>query len=339
MDSALEPTGKHFEQMMQMLTGFWVTQFIGAVAMYSLGDHLAKRPATAEQIAASEGIDPIATFRLLRACASLGLVTFHGTRFTATALLRTLQKDAPGSLHSLAIALAAPGHWQPWGRFLQAIRTREPQAVSALGVNLWDYYEQESEEGVLFTRAMHGFTSGIVQEVVRVLDTSTAKLAVDVGGASGTLLHGLMAANPHLHGIVLDLPNVVWTAETAARALGLAGRFRAVASNFFDYVPQADLYLLKFILHDWNDEQAVRILIRCREAMRPDGRVIVIERLLGEIGEPKLAPLTDLNMMVLLTGRERTLAEYCALFKDAALRLSKNTPIGAEMAVIEAVAL
>jgi len=339
MDSALEPTGKHFEQMMQMLTGFWVTQIIGAVAMYSLGEHLAKGPATAEQIAASEGIDPIAAFRLLRACASLGLVTFHGTRFTATPLLGTLQKDAPGSLHSLAIALSAPGHWQPWGRFLEAIRTGEPQTVPALGLNLWDYYEQEPEEGVLFTRAMHGFTSGIVKEVVRVLDTSTAKLAVDVGGASGTLVHGLMAANPHLHGIVLDLPNVVRTAETAAHALGLAGRLTAVASSFFDYVPQADLYLLKFILHDWNDEQAARILRRCCEAMRPNGRVIVIERLLGEIGEPKLAPLADLNMMVLLTGLERTLEQYCLLFRDAGLRFWKYAPIGADMAVIEAVAL
>jgi hypothetical protein len=107
----------------------------------------------------------------------------------------------------------------------------------------------------------------------------------------------------------------------------------------FDYVPQADLYLLKFILHDWNDEEAVRILRRCREAMRPNGRVIVIERLLGEIGEPKLAPLADLNMMVLLTGLERTLEQYCLLFRDAGLRFWKCAPIGADMAVIEAVAL
>jgi hypothetical protein len=186
---------------------------------------------------------------------------------------------------------------------------------------------------------MHGFTSGIVQEVVCALDTSTANLAVDVGGASGTLVQGLMAANPHLHGIVLDLPNVVRTAEAAAHALGLAGRFTAVASSFFDYVPQADLYLLKFILHDWNDEQAVRILRRCREAMQPDGRVIVIERLLGETGEPNLAPLTDLNMMVLLTGLERTLEQYCLLFRNAGLRFWKYAPIGADMAVLEAVAL
>ncbi|PWT82082.1 MAG: hypothetical protein C5B58_08835 [Acidobacteria bacterium] len=96
-------------------------------------------------------------------------MTFHGNRFTAIPLSGTLQKDASGSLHGLAIALAAPGHWQPWGRFFEAVRTGEPQTVPALGVYLWDYYKQEPEEGVLFTRAMHGFTSGIVQEVVRAL--------------------------------------------------------------------------------------------------------------------------------------------------------------------------
>jgi hypothetical protein len=339
MRNVLEPTDKDFEQMMRTLIGFWETQITGAVAAYSLADHLANGPATAEQIAALEGIDPIATFRLLRACASLGFVTFDGTRFEATPLLGTLRKDAPGSLHSLAMAFAAPGHWRPWGRFLEAVRTRRPQTAPALGVDLWDYYEQEPEEGATFTRAMHGLSSGIIQEIVHIVDTSAVKLAVDVGGARGTLVHGLMAANPQLQGMVVDLPDVVRSAETAAVALGLAGRFRAIASDFFDYIPEADLYLLKYILHDWNDAEAVRILKRCREAMRPDGRVIVIERLLGNIGQPGLAPLTDLNMMVLLTGQERTLDEYCALFRDAGLHFNKSTSIRTDLAVIEAVAV
>jgi hypothetical protein len=147
-----------------------------------------------------------------------------------------------------------------------------------------------------------------------------------------------LKANSQLHGIVFDLPDVVPSATAAASALGLAERSKALAGDFFTYVPGADIYLLKHILHDWNDREAVRILERCREAMRPGGRVIVIERLVGEIGEPGLAPLTDLNMMVLLTGRERTLAEYCGLLKDAGLRFSKSTPIRSQMAVIEAVA-
>jgi hypothetical protein len=339
MTTALEATGKDFEQMMQMLTGFFVTQIAGAVATYSIADHLAKGPATAEQVAKIEGIDSIAAFRLLRACASLGLVSCDDSlTFGATPLLGTLQKNVPGSLHSLAIAWSAPGHWLPWGRFLDAVRTGKTQTVPALGGKLWDYYGQNTEECAAFTGAMHGFTSGVAQEVARIVDTSLTELAVDIGGASGTLVHTLMMANPQLHGIILDLPDVVPSATAAAAALGLTERSKALAGDFFTYVPKADIYLLKHILHDWSDEEVVRILQRCREAMRPGGRVIVVEMLIGEIGEPGVVPLMDLNMMVMLTGRERTLAENISLLKDAGLRLSKSTPIRSPMAVIEAVA-
>jgi O-methyltransferase domain/Dimerisation domain len=275
MTTALEATDNDFERMMQMLTGFFQTQIVGAVATYSIADHLAMGPATAEQIATIEGTDSIATFRLLRACASLGLVACgDGLTFTATPLLGTLRTNVPGSLHSLAIAWSAPGHWLPWGRFLDAMRTSQPQTVPALGAAIWDYYAQQRKEGAAFTNAMHGFTSGVAQDVTRLVDTSTAKLAVDIGGASGTLVH----------------------------------------------------------------RQSVRILENCRRAMRPGGRVIVIERLLGEMGEPGLAPLMDLNMMVMLPGRERSLSEYRALLKRAGFRLDKSSPIRSSTVVIEAVA-
>jgi hypothetical protein len=338
MTTSVEATDKDFEQMMQMLTGYWVTQIAGAVAKYSIADHLAKGPATAEQISKMAGIDSTAAFRLLRACSSLGLVTFDGVMFSATALLGTLKTDVPGSLRSYAIAWSAPGFWLPWGRFLEALRTGESQTVPALGAEMWDYHAQKPEEGAAFIHAMHGFTSGIAQEVARVIDASTATLAVDIGGASGTLVHSLLLANAELHGIVLDLPEVVPSAIGAAAALGLAERSRALGGDFFTIVPAADLYLLKHILHDWKDREAVQIIKGCREAMRPGGRVIVIERILDEVGEPGLAPLMDLNMMVMLTGRERTLAEYCGLLKNAGLRFSKSTPLRSQMVVIEAVA-
>ena len=145
-------------------------------------------------------------------------------------------------------------------------------------------------------------------------------------------------ANSQLHGIVLDLPEVVPSATAAASALGLAERCKALGGDFFTDVPEADIYLLKHILHDWNDGEAARILERCRQAMRPGGRIIVIEMLLGQIGEPGLAPLIDLNMMVMLTGRERTLSEYRALLKQAGFRLDTSSPIRSSMVVIEAVA-
>jgi SAM-dependent methyltransferase len=340
MTTALEATDKDFEQMMQMLTGFFVTQIAGAVATFSIADHLAKGPTTAEQIATVEGINSTATFRLLRACASLGLVTCdEGLRFRATPLLGTLRKNVPGSLNSLAIAWSAPGHWRPWGRFLDTMRTGRPQTVPALGAAIWDYYAQQPEEGAAFTNAMHGFTSGVAQEVARVVDTSKAKLAVDIGGASGTLVHSLMTANPQLHGIILDLPDVVPSATAAAAALGLAERSSALAGDFFASVPEADIYLLKNILHDWDDGQSVRILENCRQAMRPGGRVIVVELILGEIGKPGPAPFMDLNMMVMLTGRERTVSEYRALLNKAGFRLDKSSPIRSSMTVIEAAAV
>ena len=339
MTTALEVTDRDFEQMMQMLTGFWMTQIAGAVAAYSIADHLTKGPATAEQIAAVEGIDSTAAFRLLRACVSLGLVTCDdGLTFGATPLLGTLRANVPGSLNGLAIAWSAPGHWLSWGRFLEAVRTGESQTVPALGAPIWDYYAQTPGEGAAFTDAMNGLTSGIAQEVARVVDTSTAKLAVDVGGASGLLVHTLMTTNPQLHGIVLDLPDVLPAATEAAAALGLTGRSSVLAGDFFGSVPEADLYLLKHILHDWNDAQCDRILENCRRAMRPGGRVIVIEWLLGNIGKPGMTPLMDLNMMVMLTGRERTPSEYSELLKQAGFQIQKISPLRSSTVVIEAIA-
>jgi hypothetical protein len=177
MTSTLQPTEKDFDQMMQMVMGYFMTQIAGAVATYSIADHLAKGPATAAEIATWEGINPNATYRLLRACASLGLVTYDGNRFAATSMLGTLRSDLPGSLHSLAISFSTNGHWQPWGRFADAVRTSSPQTIPALGTSIWEYFKQQPEEGATFTRAMHGFTSGIVEDVVRVVDTANTKLA------------------------------------------------------------------------------------------------------------------------------------------------------------------
>jgi len=336
MTTSLEPAEKDFGQMMGFIMGFFQTQIAGAIANYSIADHLAKGPATADEIAKWEGINPQATFRLLRACASLGLATYDGNQFTATPLLATLRRDVPGSLHSFAAALAAPGHWLPWGQFSAALQTNAPQTFPTLGGSVWDYYKQKPEEGAAFTHAMHGFTSGLVKDVVQFVDTSNVKLAADIGGASGTLLYGLMAANPNLHGIVVDLPETVGSAETAARELGLSNRSTAVPSNFFEHVPAADLYLLKHILHDWSDDEAVSILKRCRESILPGGKIAVVEILLGEMGEPSLGPLMDLNMMIQCTGRERTLDEYRRLIEKAGFHFSKVKPIRPPMVVIEA---
>jgi hypothetical protein len=284
--------------------------------------------------------DPSATFRLLRACASLGLVTYDGEcRFTATSLLNTLRTDNAQSLRDLAMLMAGPGNWLPWGRFVDCVKTGQPQAVAALGKMVFEYIAERPAESQTFTRAMKRAITFVTEEVARILDTRSATVIADIGGAGGSLLHAVLQANPAPSGIVFDLPNIAEIAKGAAAEVGLERRVTSVGGDFFEAVPAADLYLLRYILHDWDDAACIRILQNCRRAMLPGGRVAVIEQVLGDIGQPGPAPLMDLNMMVMLGGRERSETEYGQLFAAAGLRpattIETNTPMAT---IIEATA-
>jgi hypothetical protein len=326
-------------RMMQMISGYWVTQIVHAAATFSVADHLAKGPATAEDIARFEGTDPLATFRFLRACASLGIVTHDGkSRFASTPLLNTLRKDTPRSLRGMALAWPAPGHWLPWGRFIDAIKTGEGQTIPTLGMGLFEYFATNAKEAAAFTESMTSLTSTVAEETARVIDTSAVDVVADIGGAGGAMLHALLRVDPDLHGILFDRANVIENTVAAAGKSGLPERVTAVSGDFFESVPGADLYLLKHILHDWDDTACISILKNCRRALRPGGRVAVIELLLGEIGEPGLAPMFDVTMLVMGGGRERSQLEYRQLFEAAELRTTSVIPTKTQMAIFEAVA-
>ena len=322
--------------MMGMVTGFWVTQIVRAAALYNLADHLAAGTDTAEAIAEAESTDPDATRRLLRTCASLGLMSSSdGHHLTGTSLLGTLQQDDPHSLRYFAISQSAAGHWLPWGRFPEAVRTGRHQVTEAHAeANIFEYFSRHLDEASYFTESLSNLSRAAALDIAAVLDTKGTKLALDVGGASGDVIRALMRANPELSGGVFDLPHIVPAAEEAAKAEGLEGRFSTVGGNFFESVPAADLYVLKYILHDWDDAGCVRILQTCRAALVEGGRVVVIDHLVGEIGRPGLGPLMDMNMLDMTGGREREIAEFDALFAAAGLRRVKVSTAGA-FAVIE----
>jgi hypothetical protein len=172
-------------------------------------------------------------------------------------------------------------------------------------------------------------------DIAAVLDTKDTALALDIGGASGDLVRAMMRANPELNGGVFDLPHIVPAAVQAAKAEGLDGRFTTVGGDFFESVPAADLYLLKYILHDWDDASCVRILRNCLASLVSGGRIVVIDLLVGQTGRPGLAPLMDMNMLAMTGGREREIAELDSLFAAAGLRRVKVSSAGA-FAVIEA---
>ncbi|OON79599.1 methyltransferase [Streptomyces tsukubensis] len=335
---AVEPAAGDTGRMLQMITGYWVTQVVRTAAELRLADHLHPDGATPAEVAAAESLAPQATFRFLRACASLGLAECEdGERFTATPLLRTLRTDQPDSLRDLALYGGTASHWVPWGNLAEAIRTGTPQAEATLGAPFFDWLTGQPHEAGVFTAAMAAMTHGLARQLADVIDLKGARTAVDVGGAGGNFIHTLMLRDPELTGLVLDLPHVGADAEASAERLGVADRFTFVGGDFFESVPTADVHLLKFVLHDWDDDSGVRILRNCRDALTPGGRVLVAELIVDETGTPGLPPLMDLNMMTLSTGRERSLAEFENLFRRAGLKLETTSSSASLVSVLEAV--
>jgi hypothetical protein len=327
--------------MYNIIFGHSVAQMARCAALFSFADHLAHGSATAEKIAEAEGLDADATFRLMRACAAFGLMTYDkNTGFSATPLLNTLRKDDPRSLRALAVAQGGRGHWGPWGQFSEAIKTGEPQANAALGSSVWEYYATPAgaEEAEAFSQAVGGLTGAFMLEAAPLIDTRSVGFAVDVGGATGSLIHALMKENPSLHGAVLDLPRVAADATKAAEALGLQDRLLVIGGDFLVEIPSADLYLMKHILHDWADEACISILRNCRRAIKPHGRIVLIEIAMDEINPSPYVTQIDLTMMVVLGAKERTLEQYKALLIAAGFRFTRITATSTPFSLIEAVA-
>jgi len=306
---------RHTMALLGMIHGYWNSQVVRAAADLRLADHLAAGPRTAEDVASLESSDPHATYRLMRACAGLGLLAYDGDgRFSVTPAGALLQSGVPGSLRDHALAFGAPGHWLPWGQLPEAVRKGGTQAAAVLGAGLFDYLAGQPEEAAQFAASMQALTGAIAADAAQVIDASGVSLAVDVGGGTGQLVRELMRINHGLHGLVLDFPDAAKAARQAADADGLGTRFSAEAGDFFAAVPAADLYLLKAILHDWDDDSCVRILRNCREAARPGARMIVIENVIRDLARDRFTTLLDMNMLAVTTGQERDLAGYDELF-------------------------
>jgi hypothetical protein len=325
-------------QMMQMVMGSWVAQMVGAAARLSIADHLAAGATTADEVAAKAGADADATFRLMRALASLGVLHMDGNRFTLLALGHTLRTGVPGSVRHFAMAETDTAHWLTWGRFTDAVRQGRGMVREALGVEAWDYYGTHRDEAETFSRAMADVSAFAIGAVLASYDFSTAGTIVDVGGAHGALLAAMLGHTADARGILFDLPHVVEGARPVIEKAGLAARVQLAGGSFLDSVPAGgDLYLLKHILHDWDDAHSLTILRNVRAAMKPTSKLIVVEFALPETAVPSPAHLMDLNMLVMLTGRERTPDQYGRLLSQAGLAMTRFIPTESPMGIVEAV--
>jgi hypothetical protein len=317
--------------LMDMIFGLIRSQILHAVAALHIADHLADGARTAEEVAEREGSDTRATYRLMRAAASLGVLSYEGDRrFGLTGRGHLLRASVPGSLRAFVLVQAGHAQWQAWGLFPEAVRQGASQAKKALGADIFDYFArpENAGEAALFAESMADLSSLTVRGAVAAVDTAGVSTVVDVGGADGQFVLELMAANPTLRGQVLDLPHAVEGARREAGKRGLSDRFSAVAGDFFAAVPAADLYLLKTVLHDWDDDRAIAILRNCRSAVRDGGRALVVEAVIGQIGKPDFAVLSDMGMLCVTNGIERDLAEFDALFAASGWRRTKTYSVG-----------
>jgi hypothetical protein len=317
--------------VLAMICGYWTTQIVRAAASLSVADHIADGAVTAVDIAAREGSDPATTQRLLRACAALGLLVHHGgQRYSLTPPGGLLRAGVPGSLRDMALVQGAPLHWQAWSLMPESVRSGATQVRQALGLEegqtAFDYLAAHPGEGALFSRAMSNATGLIIEDVTAAADLEGVQVAVDVGGADGALVLALMRAKQTLRGIVLDLPHVVGDAEREAGKAGVADRFIAVAGDFFSAVPRADLYLLKMVLHDWDDEACAAILRSCRASAEAGSRALVIDSVVSHPVAPgSAAAFMDLNMLALGDGEERDLGQFEELFVATGWRRVSTT--------------
>jgi hypothetical protein len=322
----------------RLVNGYQATQAIHVAATLGIADLLCDGPRTSADLAAQTATHAPSLHRVLRAVAALGVLREQDDgRFALTEIGECLRSDAPEPVGGWAAFVGLPSHFAAWANLLHAVRTGESAFRSAHGETVWEYRARHPEEGAIFDRAMTDVTQRANRHLLEAHDFARFGSVVDVGGGHGALLASLLGAHPHMRGVVFDQPHVVAGARAVLEAAGVADRCDAVGGSFFDAVPAgADAYVLKAILHDWDDEDAVRILRSCRDAIAADGAVLVVERELGGPNENPDGKLSDLNMMVGPGGLERTREEFADLLADGGFALQRTVPTAIGLSVFEA---
>jgi hypothetical protein len=322
----------------ELIVGFQASQAIHVAVTLGIADLLAAGPRSSSELAAATRAHADALYRVLRALAGLGVLHEDTERrFSLTPMGTQLRSDVDGGVGPFAALMYAPSLWQAWGDLPHAVRAGGTAFEHVHGASVWQYRVQHPEASALFDRAMAARTSQQAQAALRAYDFGRFAHVVDVGGGDGTLLGAILSAHPHVRGTLLDRPPTAARASASLAARGLGGRFVALGGSFFDSVPEGgDAYVLKYILHDWDDAEATAILRTCRRAMAPGALLIVLERVIGPPNTGALDKLSDLHMMAITGGRERTAEEFAGILGAAGFALKSIAPTASPLRVIEA---
>ncbi|NEO52361.1 MAG: methyltransferase [Okeania sp. SIO3B5] len=325
--------------LLEAIRGYRISQCIYIAAKLGIADLLKDGEQHCDVLATVTNTNKDAIYRLLRALASVGI--FAETQphyFQLTPLAAYLQSDVPNSLKAYAIMLGEE-HYQAWGSIMYSIQTGENAFENLYGMNFYEFFKQNSASAKTFDQAMTDLSGVVNVSILAAYNFSSIGKLVDVGGGNGKLLSSILEAYPTMTGVLFDQPDVIDRASDLLKTIGLSNSLQLAKGDFFKTVPVGgDAYMLKHIIHNWGDEEAIAILQNCYQAMRDRGVLLLMEIVIPPGNEPCTGKFMDINMLTICPGgRERTETEYRNLLKKAGFKLTKIVPTESEISIIEAV--
>lgn len=324
----------------KMVLGFRTTCLLYVAAELGLADLLHDGAKDSAELATVTKTNADALHRVLRGLVQIGVFRLdEGGRFGLTPLGECLRSGVPGSQRGLVRLYGHEAFWRPWGDLLHSVRAGETAFGHIFGHTLFDHLTAAPDFVPIFNAGMAGSSTAITDALVAAYDFGRFATIVDVGGGTGSLLTTILRAYPQSRGVLFDLPHSRERAEDSIARADLGGRCTFAGGDFFTGVTaDGDAYVLKLVLHDWDDERSVAVLEQCRRAMAPDGTLLVMEHVLPAGNEPALdAVMMDITMLILAGGRERSEAEYGRLFERSGFRLTRVIPTGSPLSIVEGV--
>jgi hypothetical protein len=328
------------QQVLQIATGYMASASLYTAITLNVADHLAAGPKDVSELARVTGANEDALFRVLRLLASLGVFAEAGPRrFALNPSADLLRKDVPGSLRGMAVFLPDPFHLRVYADLMESVMTGKPAVVTTFGMPVFEYLAKNPAYSKVFNDAMTAFSAPVVGAALEAYDFSGIGLLVDVAGGHGEVLMSILKKHPNVRGMLTDVGHVIDGAKPRIASAGLADRCQAVPCDFFAAVPEGgDAYIMKHIIHDWDDARATTILKNIAQAMGAKrGKVILLESVIAAGGAPDLGKFIDIEMLALPGGKERSADEFRALFAGAGFELTRIVPTKSPLSVVEAV--
>jgi hypothetical protein len=335
----MQPAAPPEAVLTQIAFGAMMTQALYVAAKLGIADLLKDAPRAVSELAATTGTHERSLYRVLRSLAGAGIFQETESKvFANTPLSDAIRSDAPNSMRNGAIFMGEAWHYNVWGNMMHSVRTGETAWQKTHGgAEVFNYFNEHPEHGEIFNGAMTDMSVATAPAVVEAYDFSGIETLADIAGGHGYLLAQILKANPNLKGILFDVPSVIQGASDLLERETVSERVEPISGDFFAEVPAADAYIMKHIIHDWDDERSIKILKNIHAAMKPNGKVLIVETIVPEGNEPHYSKLLDLEMLTSPGGMERTAEEYRELLANAGFGLTRIILTQSPFSIIEAV--